>query len=736
MPNDGMYACACTNCLAGLPSGADALAAPSYAIPSLLFSDAMRWNYGAPLGTPVTLSYSFLAAVPSYYDTDAPERNGFRPFNAAQRDAVRRALASFSEVANINFVETADGLITFGSATVDPEIEAYTYVPLRTETYQEQGDVWLNNAYGFHETPTDGSYAYMALLHEIGHALGLKHSFEGEEPGFGTFPVLPNADEHRLNTVMSYNPPKSEYHAGEPRTPMLYDIAALQYLYGANNATRSGDTVYSWTDAHTMETIWDAGGIDTIDFSSRFASDPFKRHGVHIDLREGQFTTVSDHFHGKAWQTIGIAFGTVIENAIGTRFQEMIIGNDAANWLDGHGGGDGYTGGGGADHFVMYDGRFTVTDFTPDVDKLALDAADFGLQATGTLADAGVTFAAWGAPLGSGPAIIYLADAPGHLNLLWDADGSGDGGSRPFLDLTVRRAAPIGGNLAGWKLAATGDFDADGTDDLVWRNTTTGQNVFYKMQNGDVVATDDLGTFTGWEIGALGDFNADGAADIIWSNTATGSNFLWLMRDGLPFKSFWAGDIPGWTLATASDLNGDGTTDLLWRHIGSGENYLWLMADGQPYASYWLGTIPGWQIAGGGDVDGNGTDDLLWQHQSTGQAYLWLMQNGQPAQSRSLGFMPGWATAGIADMNGDSTEDILWHHHNSGSTSIWDMSGGVRAAERPAFLETSEVVIGVGDFTGDGTADMVGRDSLGAHRVVFGKGPSPPTLTAADFVVV
>jgi serralysin len=103
----------------------------------------MRWNYGAPLGTPAIVTYSFLQSVPAYYEPDEPERNGFAPFSAAQMDGARRALALISEVANITFVETAGVAdITFGTALFDPAIQAYTYFPLLIEpSWQQQGDI-------------------------------------------------------------------------------------------------------------------------------------------------------------------------------------------------------------------------------------------------------------------------------------------------------------------------------------------------------------------------------------------------------------------------------------------------------------------------------------------------------------------------------------------------------------------------------------------------------------------
>ena len=69
-------------------------------------------------------------------------------------------------------------------------------------------------------------------------------------------------------------------------TPMLYDIAAIQYLYGANTNTRSGNDTYTFdADKPFIKTIWDGGGTDTIDASNQ-------QYQAIIDLREGHFSSI------------------------------------------------------------------------------------------------------------------------------------------------------------------------------------------------------------------------------------------------------------------------------------------------------------------------------------------------------------------------------------------------------------------------------------------------------------
>src|SRR5436853_300385 len=83
-----------------------------------------------------------------------------------------------------------------------------------------------------------------------------------------------------------------------------------------------------------------------------------------------------------------------------------------------------------------------------------------------------------------------------------------------------------------WQIAGVGDFDGDGKADIVWRHTATGENYLYPM-NGTAIKPSEgyLRTVadTNWRIVASGDYDGDGKADLLWRNSSTGENYIYPM---------------------------------------------------------------------------------------------------------------------------------------------------------------------------------------------------------------
>lgn len=343
------------------PADPSLIAAPDYVLDALLpggSGDTMvRWNAGDPLGSAVIITYSFLQSVPGYYSANAPERKDFAPFTAEQEAAVRDALAMLEQFTNITFIKTTEtiGDLAFGTADL-PQGSGWAYSP---GTSPLAGDIWLDNQIAANDDMTPGGDGFKTILHEIGHALGLQHPEETTS--------LPEDELNRKYTVMSY----SEHPVmggGEPTGYMLYDIVALQYLYGANVTATAGNDVYDVSNADGLLTaIWDAGGWDVLDASG-------STRDVVLDLNQGAYST-SGTVYGwyPATDNIVIAYGTVIEEARGGSGNDVIVGNAADNLL---------SGGAGADVFVFSEGwgADVIADFEDGIDLLDFSAVAAGFD--------------------------------------------------------------------------------------------------------------------------------------------------------------------------------------------------------------------------------------------------------------------------------------------------------------------------------------------------------------------
>jgi len=345
-------------------------------IDALLSGD--KWGYAlSSNASPITISYSFpwingLTAVFSApagaaYSNDG-EQNATQHsgLNTTQQTAATLALTAWSNVANINFqlvseTTTNVGDIRFAFSSAAKLDKWWGYASYPSSYWPIGGDVWINAKYGNETDWTVGSSNFEALMHEIGHSLGLQHPFEGATK-------LPSSLENRTNTIMSYTDinniyPSSGYINGKndwityhinPETPMVLDIAAIQYIYGANNNYKTGDDTYTFDPTKPFfKTIWDAGGKDTISVSN------FSLACV-IDLTPGNYSSIryprpSDTggvtvtYDGT--NNLGIAFNCIIENTIGGSGNDTLIGNSANNSLDGGPGNDIMYGGAGNDTF-------------------------------------------------------------------------------------------------------------------------------------------------------------------------------------------------------------------------------------------------------------------------------------------------------------------------------------------------------------------------------------------------
>ena len=348
-------------------------------IDPLLDETHIKWDT-KPL-SPLALTFSFPWAYgasaswkSSYSSSSEPQAATHSGLNDTQISAATKALQAWANVANVSFTQVADtatnvGDFRFAFSSAVTGDWGWCYYP---GSAAAAADIWINPTYATSTDWSAGSYNYDALIHEIGHGLGLKHP--GNYSGGGTPPYLPANLDYRTYTIMSYNDlntwfldtAHNKYIQVVPETPMVYDILAIQYLYGANYNYHTTNDTYTFNPSHPFYiAIWDAGGTDTIDVSN------FSTNCI-IDLTPGHYSSILYINQGTTanlytgTNNLGIAFGAVIENATGGTGNDTFIGNSANNLLNGGGGTNtAVESGNYAEYRITYNAanhQYTVTD--------------------------------------------------------------------------------------------------------------------------------------------------------------------------------------------------------------------------------------------------------------------------------------------------------------------------------------------------------------------------------------
>lgn len=312
------------------------------------------------------------------YSGSAIHRQSFSGLNNTQKAATRDWMRQYESVSGLDMVEYTGSSDRHATIRIAESYAARTAYSRTPDSSTESGDIWFNRF--SYNTPVAGTYAHLTFGHEIGHALGLEHGHE--RSGFRNVAMNSDRDsmEFSIMTYRSYvgNSVSDGYKNGRfdfAQSLMMYDIRAVQQMYGANFSHNSNNTTYSFSTStgemfvngvgqgkpggsRIFRTIWDGNGTDTYNFSN-FSNN------LSVDLSPGawsnldvggnsQRANLGDGNYARAHVFNALQYKgdtrSLIENALGGSGNDVIYGNSASNYLWGNNGNDFLYGYGGNDY--------------------------------------------------------------------------------------------------------------------------------------------------------------------------------------------------------------------------------------------------------------------------------------------------------------------------------------------------------------------------------------------------
>jgi len=268
----------------------------------------------------------------------------------------------------------------------------------------------------------------------------------------------------------------------------------------------------------------------------------------------------------------------------------------------------------------------------------------------------------------------------GYVGWIYDAAGN----------VVSKRGLAKGGE---WVLETAAYFTTGPVTDFVWRNTSTNATVMWIMKaDGSTAKQKYVGGKDSpeWQVETSGDYDGNGSTDLIWRNSTNDAHSMWLMNEWrVTSQGLIGGSSTFRLVATAADYdaNDDGCIDLIWRNTTSDGYVVHLMQGTAQIGAFAVTDGTGWDLVATGNYDSNGIGDLLWREQATGAVVQWLMTYdattgiGKPRKETQISNGTTRVPVQSVSYFGNT---IAWRRPADGSFAVWKMLGSSVASKIPS----------------------------------------------------
>jgi hypothetical protein len=389
--------------------------------------------------------------------------------------------------------------------------------------------------------------------------------------------------------------------------------------------------------------------------------------------------------------------GTIFDDTIfGGAKSDILVGDAGNDHLNGGLGNDTLDGGTGNDLLSPGGGADTI-DGGPGVDKVLLGTSSAGATITHNAdGSTSITYANGSLTLSNVELVNFIdktvqvrAATPDDFatnnvsDILYRDNATGDTGFYALVHGTNAGWRSLGVSSTAYSIVGTGDFNGDGSSDILYRNNASGGDTgFYAIVNGINIGWHDIGvSSTAYSVVGVGDFNGDTNSDILYRNNASGGDAgFYAIVNGV--NNGWhdfGESSTAYSVVGVGDFNGDGTSDILYRNSTNGDTGFYAIMNDSNTGWHEIGaSSTAYEVVGVGDFNGDGTSDILFRNNANGDTGFYAIMNGSNTGWHDIGASStAYSVVATGDYSGDGTTDVLFRNNSIGDTGFYAIVNGV-----------------------------------------------------------